>query len=59
MSAVHGFMTTLTNKVLHNRGEKRKKKLINDDNLLDNITARRDSEELFCVIQQNRITNKS
>lgn len=38
---------------------KKKKNLINDDNLLDNITARRDSEELFCVIQQNRITNKS
>lgn len=46
----------------HKKGAKmvkRRKDLINDDNLANNITPRRDGEELACVVQRNRITNKS
>lgn len=53
MSAVDGFKTSLTNNMQQDRGGKK-----TDDNLPDDIIARRDSEELACVIL-SRIAQES
>lgn len=57
------FSSALTNNMLqHKKGAKtvkRRKDVINGDNLANNITPRRDGEELAFVVQRNRTTNKS
>lgn len=61
MSGVHFFRLDKQH-ATHKKGAKmakRRKDLINDADLANNITPRRDGEELACVVQRKRITNKS